>query len=465
MAGYFTPARGSEHKRLLIGPASGRLLDLIAHFFMHLLAEGVCKTMRSLSLTYYAPAAVVTISILFAAVPARGETLTLGQAVERALAFAPTVTSATAQSDLSTAMVREARAPLYPWLSTGAEYAQFPGYSIAVTNGGLSAAMLTLNYTVYDFGHRMANVRAALYQSQAAQYGIRAARAQIVFDTTVAYYDLLRAHAIEGELTADATRLKRYVAVVKALRASGRSIANDVLKAQTASNNAQLALANAHSVTARASAMLGALIGDFSQSDISVTEFSGLPAAPGGDLADNPMLVAAQRSIASSKAGVQAANLERYPTVKLALTAGWQGINPRHTFTHNGGASYDGLVSMPIFDGGLISSHIDQALAREHSANAGLRQVEFDLRRRMADAVLRYRQAREQIELLASAQPTADDAFALTWTRFLGGGTVTLLEVLDAYQQAEQLRLARFDQEFAARQASAEGALLQGVDR
>ena len=421
--------------------------------------------MRPLSLTYYAPAVVVTISILFAAAPARSETLTLSQAVERALAFAPTITSAAAQSDLSTAMVREARAPLYPSLSAGAEYAQFPGYSIAVTNGGLSDAMLTLNYTVYDFGHRMANVRAALYQSQAAEYGIRAARAQIVFDTTVAYYDLLRAHASQRELTSDATRLKRYVAVVKALRASGRSIANDVLKAQTASNNAQLALANAQSVTARASAVLGAFIGDFGQSDLSIAEPGGLPAAPGGDFTGNPMLVAAQRSIASSKAGVQAAILERYPTVKLALTTGWQGINPPHTFTHNGGASYDGLVSMPIFDGGLISSHIDQARARVHAADAGLRQTELDLHRRMDDAALRYRQARDQLALLATAQPTADDAFALTWTRFLGGGTVTLLEVLDAYQQAEQLRLARFDQEFAARQASAEGALLQGVDR
>ena len=405
-----------------------------------------------------------TLAIATLCAPACGETLTLDQAVLRALAFAPTVASASAQSDLGTAMVREARAPLYPSLSAGSEYAQFPGYSLAVTNGGLSDAMLTLNYTVYDFGHRMANVRAALYQSQAAEYGIRAARAQIVFDTTVAYYDLLRAHASERELISDATRLKRYVAVVKALRASGRSIANDVLKAQTASNSSQLALANAHSVTARASAMLGALIGDFGQSDLSVAELSGLPAAPGGDLADNPMLVAARRSIASSKAGVQAAILERYPTVKLALTAGWQGINPRHTFTHNGGASYDGLVSVPIFDGGLISSHIDQARARVHAADAGLRQIELDLHRRMADAALRYRQARDQLALLASAQPTADDAFALTWTRFLGGGTVTLLEVLDAYQQAEQLRLARFDQEFAARQASAEGALLQGVD-
>jgi outer membrane protein TolC len=120
---------------------------------------------------------------------------------------------------------------------------------------------------------------------------------------------------------------------------------------------------------------------------------------------------------------------------------------------------------MPIFDGGLISSHIDQAGAKVQAAEAGLRQIELDLRRRMADAALRYRQARDQLALLATAQPAADDAFALTWARFLGGGTVTLLEVLDAYQQAEQLRLARFDQEFAARQAAAEGALLLGVDQ
>jgi outer membrane protein TolC len=396
---------------------------------------------------------------------AHGETLTLDQAVQRALVYAPAVASAGAQSDLSAAMAREARAPLYPSISAGSEYLQTPGYSIAVTNGGLSDAMLTLNYTAYDFGRQMANARAASYQSQAAEYGIRAARAQIVFEMTVAYCDLLRAHASERELTSDAARLKRYIAMVERLRASGRSIANDVLKVETASNNAQLALANAHSATARASAMLGAQIGDFGQGDLDVAELSGLPAAPGGDLLRNPMLVAAQRTVASTKATVQAAIRERYPTVKLALTAGWQGINPRHTFAHNGGASYDGLVSMPIFDGGLISSHIDQAGAKVQAAEAGLRQIELDLRRRMADAALRYRQARDQLALLATAQPAADDAFALTWARFLGGGTVTLLEVLDAYQQAEQLRLARFDQEFAARQAAAEGALLLGVDQ
>ena len=113
---------------------------------------------------------------------------------------------------------------------------------------------------------------------------MRAARAQIIFDTTVAYYDLVRTREIERELTTDDARLKRYVAVVNALRASGRSIANDVLKVATASNNAGLALSSAHHNVERACALLGALIGQFGPSDITIAEVSGLPAWPGQDL-------------------------------------------------------------------------------------------------------------------------------------------------------------------------------------
>jgi outer membrane protein TolC len=421
--------------------------------------------MRHRLLTRYAAAAIVAIAMLAVVAPAHGDTLTLAQAVQRALAFAPTVASAGAQSDLGAAMVREARAPLYPSLSAGSEYMQAPGYSIAIANGGLSDAMLSLDYTAFDFGRRLAQARAALYQSEADKYGVHAAQAQVIFDTTVAYYDLVRAQELEHELrTADA-RLKRYVAVVKALRASGRAIANDVLKVETASNNAVLALSNAHHNVEHAAAVLGATMGRFEPSDITAAEVSGLPPWPGQDLSRNPILEAARRKVASAKATVQAAERERYPTVKLALTAGWEGINPPHTFAHNGGASYDGMVSMPIFDGGLISAHVDEARAKVAAAQAQVREVEFQLRRQLADAEPRYRQARDQLALLKSAEPTAQDNFELTWARFLGGGNVTLLEVLDAFQQAEQLRLARPDQTFAARQAAAQAALALGLDR
>ena len=96
-------------------------------------------------------------------------------------------------------------------------------------------------------------------------------------------------------------------------------------------------------------------------------------------------------------------------------------------------------------------------------AIAQQRQVEIDLKRDLADAGERYRSAREQLALLEQSQSTADDSFALDWARFLGGGSVTVLEATDAYQQAESLRLMRFDQEFAARQAAAQARLLLGL--
>ena len=77
----------------------------------------------------------------------------------------------------------------------------------------------------------------------------------------------------------------------------------------------------------------------------------------------------------------------------------------------------------------------------------------------------RYRQARDQLAMLTAAEPTAQDNFALTWTRFLGGGNVTLLEVLDAFQQAEQLRLARPDQSSPRARRLRRRALLLGLNQ
>ncbi|MHB8382695.1 MAG: TolC family protein, partial [Candidatus Binataceae bacterium] len=196
--------------------------------------------------------------------------------------------------------------------------------------------------------------------------------------------------------------------------------------------------------------------------DIAIADAEPTPARPAGDVAQSPVMQVAKRAISAAALQVRAARDERLPTFQIALTAGALGVDPQATINHNYGASYDGVVSMPVFEGGLIDAHIDQAKAKERTAKEQLRQTQFLLRRRIKDAALRYQQAVEQLQILTRAQPTADDAFALTWTRFLGGGGATVLEVLDAYQQAEQLRLQRFAYEFGASEAVAESLLLAG---
>jgi outer membrane protein TolC len=414
------------------------------------------QTCRNLS------TAVLAAAILTWASVASAATITLSDAIDRALRLAPSVDVAAAARDMSIANVREQRAPLFPTVGARAEYYQAPGYDQVITNRGLSSAGLTLDYTAWDWGRRQARLRAAEYESEASRLGVATARAQIVFDTSIAYFDLLRARGAQGDLRASLERLTRYVTTIEQLEKSGRVITNDVLRFRTARDSTELTLDAARGNSERATAALGILIGEPNQPDLDIVSISGVPPKPSGDLAQSPVMQAANRAIASASSQIEAAKAERLPTFQVAFTTGFLGVDPRPTISHNFGGSYDGVVSVPLFDGGLISSHIDQAKAKEHSATAQARQAGYLLQRRIADASIRYDEAQRQLDILSRAQPTADDNFRLTWTRFLGGGAVTMLEVLDSYQQAEQLRLQRHDQEFNAREAVAETNLVFG---
>jgi outer membrane protein len=411
--------------------------------------------------------AVFAVALLLPGLPQRkamaAKPISLDEAISRALKLAPSLESAAAQSDLGWARIEEARAPLLPWVSGNGIYEQPSGYDKTISNGGLTQAQLALNYTVFDGGRRGVLVRAARYTAQAAALGLSAAQAQVVFDTTVAYFDLLRENETLVELTSSVERLARYVNMVEALQQSGRAIANDVLTLRVTHDSTELSLAAAHQAQAQASLVLGSMIGDFGDAGLKVAEVAGLPSPPTGDFAQNPAYLAAVRQLGAAKLNVDAAQAERLPNVSLTLTTGWQGINPPKTFGHDFGASYGGALALPIFQGGLVRSHIDQALAGERAALAQQKQIALQVRRDLAAANVRYQNAVEQLAILRRSQQSATDGFALYWTRFLGGGNVTILEVTNAYQQAESLRLTRYTQQFNARQAVAEARMILGL--
>src|SRR5262249_23740995 len=153
-------------------------------------------------------------------------------------------------------------------------------------------------------------LRAARYAAQAAALGIRAAQAQVVLDTTVAYLDLLRESETQAELATSLDRLAKYVNIVEALQHSGRAIANDVLTLRVARDAAELALAAARQAKAQASILLGSMIGEFGDSSLSVAEISGLAPPPTGDFAQNPAYQAAARELQAATLAVDAARAE-----------------------------------------------------------------------------------------------------------------------------------------------------------
>ena len=347
------------------------------------------------------------------------KTIALDEVIARALKVAPSLESAAAQNDLGSARIEEARAPLFPSVGSNAEYYQPSGYDKTVSNGGLTQAQLAVTYTAFDGGRRSAELRAARYNALAAALGVRAAQAQVVFETTVAYCDLLRENETHAEFVTSLGRLAKYVTVVEALQHSGRAIANDVLALRVTRDAAELSSAAARQAEKQASIRLGSMIGDFGDTDLMAAEISILALPPTGDFAQNPTYQAAVRQLQAAKLAVDAARAEALPTLNLTLTTGWQGINPPKTFGHHFGASYDGAVAVPIFQGGLVRSHIDQALAGERAAAAQQKQIELQVRRDRAAASAGYQGALAQLMILRRSQQNVSDAFALAWTRFL----------------------------------------------
>src|SRR5215469_6750852 len=224
-------------------------------------------------------AAVILMAEVSSAAP-----LTLPDAIDRAVRFAPSMEAAAAERDMTSAQVREQRAPLFPNISTGGEYYQAPGYDDVVTNRGLSAAMVMATYTAWDWGRRVAKWRAARYVAEAARLGVAAAQAQIAYDTTVAYEELYRAHQSSDELRTSLARLDRYVATIEALGKSGRANASDVLKVRTARDAVEIALEQQRVATQRAAGNLGSLIGEFNQPDLEIANLDGAPPKPAIDI-------------------------------------------------------------------------------------------------------------------------------------------------------------------------------------
>lgn len=393
--------------------------------------------------------------------------LTLDECISRALATIPRLAEAGAGLDLSSAQRREEAASLFPSVRSDIQYLQEPGYREAITNRGLSAGQLIADYLVYDGGRRLARVHAAKYAEQASQFGLAAARSEVVYDTTVTFYGLIRAIQVAAESQSSIEQLSRYSTVIQALRASGRATADDVLRIDLLLRDGRIQSNSAVHSRARASFALGALIGEYGRSDIAVTEprdsmFHQDPGADGVD--NNPALRALQRTRASAAQGLAAAKAERYPTLRMELTSGFLGTDPPSTVERYAGASYGGVLSIPLFEGGAIRARIDQAGARLHQTDAQISQARIDLAERLVEAQSQYDEARQSLKLLHESLPTAEGSFELSWSRFLGGGSTTLLEVVTSYSQMLATRLAVIDQEFAVHQAVAQILQVSGAD-
>jgi outer membrane protein TolC len=386
-------------------------------------------------------AALLALSIAFLPGLARADALTVDECVRLALARAPSARAAASELDAAQQRLRAARAAYVPRLLGEAEYGRSGGYDETVTNGGSTAARVMLQAPLLDGGRRDAKFEAARARLQSAAAVERQRRADVAFAVRSAYFSALAAQDESHVRAAAVDETTADVRVLEKLEERGLAQHNDVLRAR-------LAVEAARSAGRAAVAALDTALGELSTltaAEVAAGDLidpgpSAIVEPTDGAIEASPLMVDARAAVEAARRDADAARSERREQVTFTADGGFLGVNPDNTFQKFGGAEFLLGFSVPLFDGGVLAARVAEAEAAARAAAANGRETRQTIALALSRGAVEARRARAELEAWKRAVPESEEAFQLIRARYVGGGDVRLLEVLDALNQSIDAR-------------------------
>jgi cobalt-zinc-cadmium efflux system outer membrane protein len=378
-------------------------------------------------------------AVLLVALPtgvAHSQTLTMGAALQRALAASPRLTAAERDVGIARGQRIQAGALINPDIS----YEQDDSFGSGAYRGTRSAqSTLQVSQMFELWGKRDARISAGQAGLDAAGIGRQAVRLEVLSETAIAFVSVLglqrRIHILEEQVEAinKLTPLlqRRVDAGASSIAETGRAeVASALVKADLERTKASLATARRE---------LAILMGDTAPKFSSVSgrldavgrppSFQSVVAA----IEANPQLVRWKAIYAQRNAELLLARLKPYPDVTVA--AGMR----RYNETGDSAVRLSVSVPIPIFDqnqGNILSAQ--ESLAKTAAERQGNRNTLIVIAGRAYDSLTGS--LRELAILRESAIPKSKDAADAIFEGY-GQGRYTLLEVLDAQASVAQARL------------------------
>jgi outer membrane protein len=350
--------------------------------------------------------------------------LSLHEAEERAVKSNPAILAATYSAQAADQTVYEARSVYFPSVIgsvTGAQAEQ--GTRIAA--GGLNnptildrfAGGLSVGQLITDFGRTSALVQSYDFRADTQREAADARRADVIVEVNRAYFNTLRAQAVErvAEETVKARQL--VVDQVTALAASGLKSGLDLSFAKVNLSEGRLLLVQAQNDVQAAFTRLSAAMGSQQPTEYQLAD-EPLPSEPSAD--SGPLVAQALREradLASQRSARQAA--DRFAASEGALwrpsisAIGAVGAAPYRQIGLNSRYSALGInLSLPLTNGGLLSARHAEAALRASAEEQHLHDLENviarDVRTAWLDAQASFRRLEVAEELRANAADAAD---------------------------------------------------------
>jgi len=414
--------------------------------------------MRPLRIAFVVLSFAASASSVFAQTPPR---LSLKEAEQRALAGHPDIAGAQAAAQALQQTVREVRSAYWPGIFGNVTGAAASPDGARITAGALNnpsifdriATGVIASQLVTDFGRTRDLVQTQKLRAGAQEQDVSLVRAEVLLDVDQAYFDVLRAQAVERVATQTVAARQLVVDQVTALANSGLRSGLDLSFARVNLSQAQVLLVQARGDVESAFAALNTAMGAPQTSTYVLVDeplvgppADGVSAVIGQALRDRPD-VAGERL--SAQAAARFADAERallLPVVSAVATAGVTPYRDSALGEHYSAAGFN--VTVPVFNGGLFSARHAEAAYRAEAADAALRDLENRVARDVTLAWVQTRTAYQRVDLTNQLVAQASDALDLAQQRY-AMGLSSIVELTQAQLNKTQADIdsasARYD--------------------
>ncbi|EXS68671.1 TolC family outer membrane protein [Sphingobium sp. Ant17] len=398
--------------------------------------------------------ATATALLLFStalAGPAMAETLQ--GALAKAYASNPTLTGARAgqrATDENVPIQKAAGRPGADVTGTYSESILKPTISFTSPQRTVNA-QAQLNVPLYAGGAVRNGVKAAKVRVEAGQANLRGTEASIFSQVVAAYMDVIRDSAIVSLNLANVKVLD-----VNLQATNDRFEVGDLTRTDVAQSQSRLALAQSDLQTAQANLITSrenyiALVGSAPDDLVPPPALPGLPATPQiavqVALADNPDIIAAEKSRDAARYDVNVAKAGNLPTLSAFTQAGYTNyLDTLENGTVGGGSQINkqaqaGVqLSIPLYQGGRVAAQVRQ---RQAQLSQTMEQEIETERSVISQTRAAYASWQASLQTIESSQKAVDAAsLSLEGVRAENSvGSRTILDILNAEQESLNARV------------------------
>lgn len=377
--------------------------------------------------------------------PAAPGSLTLGNAVTRAVSWHPSIRETIGKLYEQTEQVNVAKSKYYPQVSGGIEN----GYTNTYSDSGFSPSLvLSLSQMLYDFGKVASQVRAENAGVAQQQANVLVSIDTVAHDTATTLVQVQTGQQLVKTAQEQLDALSAIGKLARDRNDEGASSLSDVVQTEARIEGARSQLMQYQASLDSSRATLMTYLGWNNLNDISndfPESFSRScdVAEPDDRLVPSVLAAWAQANVA--QANLDYANAQMTPTVSLEPEVRHY-LNDRYA-NHQAvdRTQYTAWVKveMPLYQGGGLTARRDAASHAVEAAQSTIQRTRLEVRQKLLESRSQALSLVNTIQVMARQEQLSARTRELYQQQYLDLGSRPLLDVLNAEQEVFQARFTQ----------------------